>query len=280
MITYNTLSNIINHHKELLSTAERYGYTDLRFFSSGNEEEGVLSILAKYTQVEPEFLFEDVNEALAKFLGTKVSLISEGCREADSAFLRQEAEKAPMLDMEKTINYFFDSILPIATGEEPNENQRKKMQEQWKSSRTHTDSLEVKSDQFGAVKGEGKSESMVTSHEETRRVTKHPRDVDVDLEINPSPAKKQTPPRSPQSPPMRPSNPFSFLGDREKSVDPYPFPAASSSVSGALSSRAIELCHALSEELGGDQEQLEKAIEELKKQNLGQRNSGITASGQ
>jgi hypothetical protein len=247
MITYNTLNNIIEHYEELLETAKRYGYTELRFFSSGNEEEGVLSILAKYTKAEPQFLFEDINEALAKILDTNVYLIAEGCREADSAFLRQEAEKAPLSDMEKTINYFLDSIIPIAIGKEPDEKQRTDLLKKWE-----------------------------TTRDNTRRSTKHPRDVDP--AINSSPSKKQTPPRSPQSSPRRPNSPYSFLGDREKNTDPLP--PMSSSASSALSPRAIELCHALSEELGIDQEQIEKVIEEIKKPSLGPRHSGITAGGQ
>lgn len=172
MINYNIISNLIDHYEELLSVTERYGYTNLRFFSSGREEEGVLSILAHYTQAEREFLFEDVTQPLSELLGTEVSLIAEGSRDSDSDFLRKEAEKAPLSDMVKTVHYFFDSIIPMATGKEPDENQRECMLKKWESKTRDMASLKSGNNQRSSAQEEDNTfESPM--HEDTKRSPKN-----------------------------------------------------------------------------------------------------------
>ncbi len=281
MITYNTLNNIIDHYEKLLSTAKSYGYTDLRFFSSGNEEEGVLSILAKYTQAEPEFLFKDINEALAEILDTDVYLIAEGCREADSAFLRQEAEKAPLLDMKKTINYFFDSIIPVAIGEESDEKKRKDILEKWETSHVHMQALKLKDDKVGAVKEDDDGEPTVKTHEEdTRKSTKHAREESSDSYESTSPQKKQMPPISLKTPSMTSSNLLSFLG-QERRIEP----SLSLNISGnssSLNPHRQALLDALLKEFEGEEEQLptvvQKAIDNKKR--IDQQHSKIPVVGQ
>lgn len=131
MITINTIQTIVRLHEEIRKTAENYGYTNLRFYYDGLEDKDTLHILAQVdtSKKEQNLLSLNIEKALSTLMGVKVSLSTEGS--SNAKLMKEEAEKAPLSNMEATINYFFDILIPGSAEIEPSEEEHKAVLRQW-----------------------------------------------------------------------------------------------------------------------------------------------------
>jgi len=131
------------------------------------------------------------------------------------------------------------------------------------------------------IKEKTEAMSYLPAEEGDNVTSQSKRKSDLDLEISASPFKKPTPPLSPIATPMKLSSSSSSSLFPGSPVASSPPSVVNLSVSSSpLTPHAIELCHALSEELGVDQDKLHRVIEEFKKQSMDQRHLGVTAGGQ
>lgn len=141
MITSHTVQKLIEAHKEILEVSERHGYFDLRFYYTAREDSNTLTILSKYKKCEPEFVFGNLNEVLSRILGTQVLVTTENSLSVSGSII-EKASSAPLTDMVKTINYFFDVLIPFSTDEEPNaghEQKRAEMLRLWEAKESRSE---------------------------------------------------------------------------------------------------------------------------------------------
>ena len=133
MINIEVLERLIDQYEVLIEKAAFFGYVNLRFFCSYYEEDKhILNIIADFdsTKCKEQSFTQDINQELKGLLNNEVTVWgvgSAGLRKTDCA----EAEKAPLLDMIKTIDYFIDVIIPFSTDVEPIEEERVKALKRW-----------------------------------------------------------------------------------------------------------------------------------------------------
>ena len=135
MITENTLIQLIDKYEDILRLAESFGYINLRLFCSYYEEDKhKLNFLASFDSTKRQAIThnKDINNILSELLDTEVCLWGEGSLGLKSSDY-SEATNAPLLNMEKTINYFIDTLVPYSTDEEPIEQSRIHALQYWQS---------------------------------------------------------------------------------------------------------------------------------------------------
>lgn len=138
MITINTLIKLIENYEEILRQTESFGYVNLRLFCSYSEEDKhELNFLASFDHTKRQAITydKDINEVLGGLLETEVCLWGEGASGLKAGDYT-EADDTPLLDMERTINYFIDTLIPYSTDEEPVEKNREYAQQYWRQKTT------------------------------------------------------------------------------------------------------------------------------------------------
>lgn len=133
MITIDTLLKLIEVRQELIKTAEKFGYGDLRFFCVYTDDQRhTLNIIGTYRRGtrDDATVGEDIDETLGKLLNTPVLFLEEGSLGFDKYYLK-EGYNVSLSDMDKTIEYFIDEIIPRSTDKEPEEEDRIQAQKKW-----------------------------------------------------------------------------------------------------------------------------------------------------
>lgn len=134
MVTIETLINLINSYEKFIQTAFKSGYKDLRFFFSAiSENDQTINIIGKYDKnIEKinELSTKELEQSLANLLGVSVEFWGEASMELKKIDV-EEANQAPLADMDKTIDYFIDVLIPYSTGDEPREEDRQRAKQLW-----------------------------------------------------------------------------------------------------------------------------------------------------
>lgn len=170
MVTIATLINLINSYETFIQTADKAGYKELRFFfSASSENNQTLNILGKYDtniQKRNELATKELEKLLANLLGISVEFWGEGSMELKKMDL-EEANQAPLADMDKTIDYFIDVLLPYSTGDEPREDDRQRAKQLWRERSTQSERATSFSEVFS------KQEQSAPSNEMNKTVKEH-----------------------------------------------------------------------------------------------------------
>lgn len=133
MITLNTLVKLIDKYEEILAQAEFFGYVNLRLFCSYSEEDKhKLNFIANFDPAKRQKATHDrdISEILRDLLEGEVCLWGEGSVGLDQSNY-EEAVNAPLSDMNKTIDYFIDTLIPYSSDNEPIEQQRMDAKQYW-----------------------------------------------------------------------------------------------------------------------------------------------------
>ena len=122
MIDEKILENVISKSNELKANIEKHGYTNLRFFFSGNEDDkNTLNIVCNFKGESYSVVTnEEIEKDLSTILGANVNFWGEGTYGLNKLHL-EEAKNASLENMDNVIDYFIDVLIPYSTDREPDE---------------------------------------------------------------------------------------------------------------------------------------------------------------
>lgn len=141
MITPNTVKKLIENYDTIIQISAEHGHENLRFYYTVKEDNDTLCLLSTYKKSDEKFLFSNLNEKLSEILLCPVLITTDDSMSITDYIIR-EAENSPLSDRRKTVNYFFDVLIPASLEQENNtelEKEREKMLEELCSSKISGD---------------------------------------------------------------------------------------------------------------------------------------------